>query len=137
MTLAVVAETRFAVLYEGPALENGRMEVRDLAPALLALGDLFREANTVVNPGLPPISLQIRATAEGSFVVELILAQPDLLQQLVDFFTSDQVTALINLREMIIGSGAGGGLIWFDQEDPQAANRQSGRGSRNRRTHPG
>lgn len=113
MTLALVPETGFAVLYDGPALQDGRMEVRELAPALIAFGDLFREANAVINPDSPPISLQIRATAEGSFVVELILVQPDLIQQIVDFLTSDQVNALINLREMVIAGG--GGLFWLIQ----------------------
>ena len=56
-----MAETALHQL-RGPALRDNRMEVRELAPALLALGDLVREANVVANPDQPPVSLQIRAT---------------------------------------------------------------------------
>ena len=46
--MRALAETAFQIAYEGPALETGRMPVRDLAPALLALGDLFTEASVVL-----------------------------------------------------------------------------------------
>ena len=37
--------SRFRVTYDGPALESSEMDVRELAPALLAIGDLL-EAST-------------------------------------------------------------------------------------------
>src|SRR5688500_11839084 len=52
-----MAETTFGVVYDGPALETGRMPVRDLAPALLALGQLFSEASRFVYPEQEPVSL--------------------------------------------------------------------------------
>jgi hypothetical protein len=36
---------RFHVVYDGPALVEHRMDVRDLAPALVAIADLFSAAN--------------------------------------------------------------------------------------------
>ncbi len=35
------AMSRFRVTYDGPALESSEMDVRELAPALLAFGDLL------------------------------------------------------------------------------------------------
>lgn len=60
-----MAETTFGVNYDGPALDDGRMPVRDLAPALLALGELFREASAELYPDLPPPALDVKATEKG------------------------------------------------------------------------
>lgn len=40
---------RFNLVYDGPALEEHRMDVRTLAPALLALGDMVERANEILN----------------------------------------------------------------------------------------
>ena len=48
-----MAEIEFHIAYDGPALVDGRMDVRDLAPALIALGELFQEANGMINPNIP------------------------------------------------------------------------------------
>ena len=88
------------------------MPVRDLAPALLAVGDLFAEASRVLHPDLPPVALDIQATEDGSFTVNLILYAPDLWDQIVEIFTSKDVTAIINLRDALL---AGGGLFWLQK----------------------
>jgi hypothetical protein len=100
-----VAETAFDLKYDGPALESGRMPVRDLAPALLALGELFTEASAVVYPDRDPVALDIKATAEGSFIIDLILQAPGAWESVRDFFSSDDVTALVNLQNLVLGSG--------------------------------
>lgn len=104
-----MAKTAFGVTYDGPALVDGRMPVRELAPALLALGELFSEASAIAYPERPPVALDIKATQEGSFDVQLILEGP--WDELVDMFSSDPVTAIINLKELIVGSGIG--LFWI------------------------
>ena len=60
-----MAEVDFAVEYDGPALQAGRMPVRDLAPALLALGEIFTDASRVFYPEREPVALNIEATREG------------------------------------------------------------------------
>jgi hypothetical protein len=40
---------QFHVVYDGPALDEHRMNIRDLAPALVAIADLFSAANTELN----------------------------------------------------------------------------------------
>lgn len=77
------------------------MDVRDLAPALLSLGDLFREASVIVAPDAPPVALEIRATDRGSFEVQLILSQVEWLR----LFSSSEVGGLANLMGLVLGSG--------------------------------
>lgn len=107
---SALPETTFEVAYDGPALEGHVIPVRDLAPSLLALGDLFTEASAAVFPGHPPAALKIRATKDGSFAVDLILEAPKVWDQFVNLFSSREVTALVNLRDVIISVG---GLLWI------------------------
>lgn len=106
-----MAETEFGVTYDGTALADGRMPVRDLAPALLALADLFAETSAVAYPDREPVALNIKATEEGSFVVQLILQGEDAWDRIVHLFSSPEANALVNLRDLIIGSGIG--LFWL------------------------
>lgn len=39
-----MSSTSFQVVYDGPALEGSTIDVRDLAPALLAFGDVIEQA---------------------------------------------------------------------------------------------
>lgn len=99
-----VARAAFGVSYDGSALATGRMEVRDLAPALLALGDLFADAGRLLYPDQPPVALTIEATGDGSFLVNLALVS-DAWGQIIDIFGSSTATALDNLKDLIIGVG--------------------------------
>jgi hypothetical protein len=100
-------------VYDGPALVDGSMSVADLAPALLALGDQFVEASMLAYPDREPVALNIRATEKGSFLVELAIHSPDTWDQFVNLFSGQTVTALMNLKGLIIGSTAGSGLFWL------------------------
>lgn len=53
---------RFQVIYDGPALEDNRMDVRDLAPALLAIGEVLEQANYTLNGAAVPISVRVEAS---------------------------------------------------------------------------
>src|SRR5947209_9899650 len=105
-----MAQAHFSVTYEGPALADGRMPVRDLAPALLALGDLFTEASQVAYPDQEPVALDIKATGDGSFNVFFVVHGPDLWDQLVHFFTSKDVTAIQTMIDYVVGAS---GLFFF------------------------
>jgi hypothetical protein len=106
--MRVMAETTFSVKYEGPALDEGRMPVRDLAPALLALGELFREASKDLYPDLPVPSLDVKANEKGSFDVQMVLAADGMWEQVVNLLSAKGPTALNNLLGLVIDGGVVG-----------------------------
>lgn len=109
-----MAERSFEVKYDGEALRDGRMPVRDLAPALLAIGELFKIAGSELYPELPPPMLEAKATEKGSFDVHLILNASDAWEQVMNMLTSKGSTALTNLEGLVFGgSGAMIGLYKF------------------------
>jgi hypothetical protein len=88
--MAVIeGQATFRLIYDGPALASGRMDVRDLAPALLAMGELVQEVNRTAWPGAMPVALEITATKEGSFEVVLNISEiGGLVQQVIDLFAT-------------------------------------------------
>lgn len=63
----------FDLEYDGPALADHEMDVRDLAPALLSTADLFQVANREVGSSSRNVQVNIRATGQGSFLIQLKL----------------------------------------------------------------
>ena len=45
------AQAQIDLVYHGPDVESGSMEIRDLAPAMLAMATLFESAALVANRG--------------------------------------------------------------------------------------
>lgn len=111
--LPPMAHTEFGVKYDGPALADHTMDVRDLAPALLALGDLFVAAGRVVEKDADPPSLQIRATAEGSFIVDLALHATGAWDGVKGWLNGETGIALAALSSIVGGpTGVFAALRW-------------------------
>ncbi|RMV34302.1 hypothetical protein ALP12_01042 [Pseudomonas savastanoi pv. phaseolicola] len=92
-----MSKTSLQIVYDGPALQSHEMEVRDLAPALLALGDLFEEANATLNDGRTKVSISVKGSFKtGCFAIDLGVTQ-SLIQQAQDLFAGNPVTAALNL----------------------------------------
>ena len=103
-------QPELAVSYEGLAFTEHTMEVRDLAPALLALGQAFDRANVLLNGNRASISLNILATRPGSFEVGLLLHQE--LEGASAVLAGGFLASAADLTELIVGSSrASTGLI--------------------------
>ena len=104
-----MAKVSFSIAYDGPALVDGTMDVRDLAPALLSMGQLLEGACTALYGNDPEIRVSVSATGSGSFQVLLDLASG--WNQFVDLFTGESVEALNNLLGLVLGTTTVGGAI--------------------------
>lgn len=105
--------SNFRVIYDGPALSSHEMDIRALAPALLAFSDLLEEANKVLNGEDIKVSVNVKGSFQsGSFGIHLNVHQ-DLINKLIGIFNHQAVTGGLNLWGILgfIGVGSGGGLI--------------------------
>lgn len=101
----VVSEDHFRVIYEGPAVEDGEMDVAQLAPSLLALGKLVEAVDLLASGEAGRVRVKVRADVRrGSFDVGLSL---DFLHSVRAWVIGPDAQFLLSLTELI-GLGAGG-----------------------------
>ncbi len=104
---------RFYVIYDGWALEHHLMDVRDLAPAMIAVNDLLSNANKALNGDKADLNLKVNASFRaGSFGMELHTVV-HFLSQIRDMFASDNASAISNAWTIleIVGFVGSAGLI--------------------------
>jgi len=99
---------------EGPAIEEG-LNLFDLAPSLIAIGNVITESNKIVNPEGREIAINIKPFEKGSFIIDLYLFAQTNFDQILSFISSDYAEQIKTLLEWIgltvaIG-GVGKGLI--------------------------
>ena len=87
----------FIVSFDGPGVDDGRIDVRDLAPALMSLGRMIDAANVAINGEKRPIKVEVRAVAVGSFVVHLdaVLTGWDYVKTFIDRGDVDEAKKLL------------------------------------------
>lgn len=110
---------------EGPAIEEG-LNLFDLVPSLIAIGNLITESNKIVNPEGREIAINIKPFEKGSFIIDLYLFAQTNINQILSFISSDyaeQIKTLlewIGLTVAIVGGGKGLiQLIKFLKDKPQ------------------
>ena len=101
------------ITYDGPALTAHEMEVRQLAPALYAIGGLLDNANRVLNGSDSKISVSVKGSFKtGSFGIDLVLLQ-GWVRSVVDLFNSREAIAVVSILALLglSGKDAKSGLI--------------------------
>ena len=101
-------QAQLDMVYDGPALADGSMNVRDLGPALMAVGSLFEAANRATNGEKASISVNVRATSAGSFHILFEVVQSLQMSNVLGTEFSDIITTANALKGLLIG---GSGLI--------------------------
>jgi hypothetical protein len=96
----------FRIAYDGTALRDHSMDVRDLAPALLSLGQLLDRTNLILNGDKAAVRLDVRAMDKGSFEVLLDITQ-SLYAQAAQFLTGEFVESALNMKDLIFGGTCG------------------------------
>ena len=96
------SSTELIVSYDGDALSEHRMDAQELGTALIALGELFDRANLLLNGEGTSIELEVQATPEGSFEIELFLAQAFHIA--APFLARGLIASAADLITLVVGT---------------------------------
>lgn len=110
-------KVNFIYRLEGKDISEG-FDVFALAPILLSVGELIKEANKILNPGGKDLAVNVKPFQEGSFIVDIVLFAQNNFQQIIDLVNGENVKEIKELLEwigLISGGtlGVGGSLIWL------------------------
>ena len=111
-TDSINSATEFTVSFRGQGLADHAMDVRDLAPALMALGQIFEHSSKVINGDRVTVTLSTVALSPGSFSIHFALYM-GVIDGIVDFFSNDKYTAAQNILELTFGGVSLVALIKF------------------------
>lgn len=104
-----MSSSSFRVAFEGVPFENGEIAVSDLAPALLALGEVVQRANTALNGDRAEARLKLKATNLGSFeaLLSIDMSMAGAIKDLLDVVTAnpERVVAADQLLDLLIKGG--------------------------------
>lgn len=97
----------FALKYEGPAVERGRMDARELGPALISVANLLERTSQLLWGEGGKVRVDVDADfQQGSFFIDFAVA-PEWADQLSQLNRED-----LKLILQVLGvTGGGGGLI--------------------------
>jgi len=107
-----MSTAHFRITYDGPALDSHEMDVRDLAPSLLAVADLCEAAGQAIYGRSSKMAVNVRASFRtGSFGVDLSVGQ-NALQHVMAWLSGPDGVAMANGAAILGALGiSGGGLI--------------------------
>jgi hypothetical protein len=111
MKATTMSDQQFSITYDGPALIEGAIPVRELAPSLLSLAEVVTAASAVAYPKRPPVSLHIKATEKGSFTAWLIAHSTEIFDAELDVFDSPAMHLLEGFVFAVVGAKQS--LMWL------------------------
>lgn len=107
--VAMQDKASFQLRFCGSAVEDGGMDVAQLAPALLSIGNLIKIANTEINGRESAVSIKIEAFKKGSFGIDFAVFTNGV-HSVLKFFGSVEICGAMNLLATL-GIVGGSGLI--------------------------
>jgi len=99
------------IRYDGPILADHKMDVEDIAPAMLALAELCKRANAIANGDRASVKLLIDLDTEqhcAQFGVQIIQT---FLDQAKSFFDDQHVKTASDIMAFIGLTGTTGGIV--------------------------
>jgi len=96
-----MSKEQIKIAYDGEALQDGGMDVRELAPALLSLGALCERANEVLNGDQAKLFVKVKSDfKKGSFevIIELWQSAP---AQVKSFITGQGITKANEILKLL------------------------------------
>jgi hypothetical protein len=101
-----MSSNQFSISYDGPPVDNGTIDARDLAPALLAFAELVDYSAPIIDQQLPRLTVRVRSGFEkGSF--EIFLEVASLYDKIVTIFASPDAQAF-SVLTTVLGIGYNG-----------------------------
>lgn len=95
--MAYMATEQFSAKYSGPALDDHTMDAMTLGPALLAMGEMFRETYRVADPmGEKEPTIRVQQVRAGSFEVVLSI-DLSVIEHVKTLFSGSWATAAANV----------------------------------------
>ena len=85
--------------YDGPGLSEHSISIRQLGPALVALGALFDRSNYLINGDTATIDIKATATRSGSFEIEMAV---EMVRLGTTMFAGPYVTSALNIRQLVL-----------------------------------
>jgi hypothetical protein len=97
----------FRITYDGTALASSEMDVNDLAPALLAIGNLLTAATEALSSDKMKAQVNVRGTFKtGCFGIDFSLAT-DWVAKIQDLLSGNGATAIANAMAILAALGWG------------------------------
>jgi hypothetical protein len=112
---------------------NEGIDVKELSPMLLSLGELIQKSNALLDPQKKELAIRIKPFEKGSFIVDVVINATSNYQQLVEFINQQGVRDVKELLEWIglvkgvVGFGGLIGLIkWLNGKPKSVLPQQDG-----------
>jgi hypothetical protein len=102
------------IYYEGNSYKDGKIDIKEFAPSLLAFGELIEESNQAINNKKAEIKTYITADFEKKcFKCKLSLESSNILQSAKNLFGLKETLNIQELLELLgfLGTGTAGTVI--------------------------